>query len=216
VSAAEAKPGKRRSLSLLEVATVLMVLASLSLFAIPRIQSRRILSNEAHARDLLLQIHEAEHQFFLANDGESFGFLGELLGNEIRRGVRVKPRMLGASGLQPLEGSAAHTKDGYCFVVALPGRGVPGVTHQSFANAASEKLGEGYLAYAWPVMAGYSGRAVYVIDQTGELRQYRNERDPQFSGIEAPPPLNFGSRPGDPFGGPPPIAKERKLEPVAR
>src|SRR5204862_5313469 len=100
--------------------------------------------------------------------------------------------------------------------VALPGRGVSGVTKESYANADFEKLDEGYLAYAWPVMAGYSARMVYVIDQTGELREYKNDRDPPFSGSSNPPPWNLGSRKGDPFGGPPPIAHDLKFDLVPR
>jgi hypothetical protein len=203
---------KRRHLSLLEVAIVLMVLASFSLFAIPKIQTRRILAHEENARNVLREIHEAQRQFLRANDGETFGFLGELLGAEIRAGVRVKPKMLGASGLKAA--GYAHVEDGYLFTVVLPGRGVAGVTHDDYANAAFDKLSHGYLAYAWPVMAGYSGRTVFVMDQTGELRQYRNDREPPYSGVESPPPFNFGSRPGDAFGGPPPSLKDRKLEPA--
>jgi hypothetical protein len=206
------EPRKSRHLSLLEVAVVLVVLASLSLFAIPQIQSRRILVHEERARAVLGQIHEAERQFFLANNQTTYGFLAELLGVEVRGDIRVKPKMLAASGLKPVE--YAHMKDGYMFMVVLPGRGIAGVTHDNYANADFSKLSHGYLAYAWPVMAGYSGRLVYVIDETGLLRQYKNDRDPPFSGITAPPPANLASRRGDAFGGPPPAAREMKFEPV--
>jgi hypothetical protein len=205
-------PRRRRHLSLLEVAIVLMVLASISLFAIPRIQSRRLLTNEGEAQELLRRIHAAQEQFLQANDGATYGFLGELLGDELRSGVRVKPRLLVAPGLKSF--TFAHIKDGYLFTIALPGRGVPAVTHDRYANADFDRLGGGYLAYAWPVMAGYSGRRVYVIDQTGALRQYANDQSPPYSGVDAPPPLDFGATRGGPFGDPPAIARERRLEPV--
>jgi hypothetical protein len=207
-SPAERKP---RHLSLLEVAIVLIVLAALSLFAIPQVQSRRILVHEERARELLRQIHAAEREFFLANEGRTFGFLAELLGGEIRSDVRVKPRMLAASGLKSV--GFAHLKDGYLFMVVLPGRGVAGVTHDNYANADFDRLNRGYLAYAWPMMAGYSGRLVYVIDETGTLRQFKNDLDPPVSGLNAPPLANLGSRKGDAFGGPPPM-RDVKFEPA--
>ena len=209
----EPEPRKRRHLSLLEVAIVLVVIAALSLFAIPQIQSRRILANEQQARTVLRQIHDAQRQFRDVNHGETYGFLPELLGEERRTDIRVKPRVLAATGLRP--SGFAHVKDGYHFSVVLPGRGVPGVTQEDYANADFEKLDEGFLAYAWPVMAGYSGRLVYVIDASGELRQYRNDRDPPYSGLAAPPPANIGARRGDAFGGPPPGSSAIKFEPSA-
>src|SRR5262249_24384531 len=107
------EPRTSRHLSLLEVAVVLIVIAALSLFAIPQVQSRRILVHEGRARELLRQIHDAEQQFFLANDGKTYGFLPEILGGEVagRSEVQVKPRVLAASGLTSL--GFAHLKDGY-------------------------------------------------------------------------------------------------------
>jgi hypothetical protein len=207
-----AKP--RRQLSLLEVAIVLIVIAALSLFAIPQVQSRRMIAHELGARALLLEIYRAEREFIQANDGKTYGFLDELQGADWRAGVRTRPRTLAASGLRP--DGVAWVRDGYLFLVALPGRGVAGVTKESYANANFEKLDEGFLAYAWPVMAGYSARMLYVIDQTGELREYKNDREPPFSGAQNPPPLNLGSRKGDAFGGPPPIARDLKLDVVTR
>jgi type II secretory pathway pseudopilin PulG len=206
------EPHKSRHLSLLEVAIVLTVIAAASLFAIPQVQSRRILVHEERARALLREIHAAEKEFLLANDGATYGFLKELLGNEHRSGVHVTPKLLAASGLRASD--YAHDRDGYHFMVVLPGRGVPGVTHDTYANADFEKLGSGFLAYAWPIMSGYSGRLVYVIDETGELRQHKNDLEPPFSGLAAPPPLNFGARKGGPFGEPPPIVRTAKIEPA--
>jgi hypothetical protein len=203
---------KTRHFSLLEVAIVLIVLAAFSLFAIPHFQSRKMLAHEDSARTLLRQIHEAQTQFKLANEGRTYGFLTELLGVELRADVRVKPKMLAATGLKPM--GTAYLKDGYLFALYLPGRGVPGVSHDDYANADHARLGAGFLAYAWPVMAGYSGRHVYVIDHEGTLRQYRNDRDPPFSTLYAPPPPNLAARKGDAFGGPPPGFEDVKFEPV--
>ena len=207
------KPSKRGTLNLLEVGIVLIVIAALSLFAIPQVQSRRILVHEESARSLLREIHVAEREFLLANDHATYGFLKELLGIEHRDQVRVKPRLLAASGLR--EAEYAHERDGYLFMVVLPGRGVAGVTHATYPDADAGKLGLGFLAYAWPVMAGHTGRLVYVIDETGDLRQCRNDLDPPYSGLSAPPPLNLGARKGGPFGNPPRIAGV-KLEPVSQ
>jgi len=200
-------------MSLLEIAIVLIVIATLSLFAIPMVQSSRMLKHEEGARALLREIHDAEREFFLANEGKTYGFLDELQGADWRNGVRARPKALAASGLRA-EGPA-WIKDGYLFVVALPGRGVAGVTKENYANADFEKLSRGYLAYAWPITAGYSGRSVYAIDQTGELREYKNDREPPFQGANAPP-LNVASRKGDPFGGPPPITKDVKFDVVTQ
>src|SRR5262245_23275150 len=94
---------KGRHWSLLEVAIVLVVIAAASLFAIPQVQSRRILVHEQRARALLREIWAAEKEFLLANDGKTYGFLKELLGVETRVGVRVLPRQLAASGLRTHE-----------------------------------------------------------------------------------------------------------------
>jgi hypothetical protein len=203
---------KSRHLSLLEVAIILTIIAAGSLFAIPQVQSRRILVHEQRARTLLREIWVAEKEFLLANDGKTYGFLKELLGFEQRAGVNVLPKLLAASGLRSHD--YAHDRDGYLFMVVLPGRGVAGVTHDDYANADFDKLGKGFLAYAWPIMSGYSGRLVYMIDESGELRQYKNDLDPPFSGLGARPPLNLGARKGGAFGDPPPAARDLRLEPA--
>lgn len=203
---------KSKHLSLLEVAIVLTVIAAVSLFAIPQVQSRRILVHEQRARVLMREIWAAEKEFLLANDGQTYGFLKELLGHEQRAGVHVQPRLLAASGLRPQE--YAHDRDGYLFMVVLPGKSVPGVTHDDYANADFGKLGKGFIAYAWPIMAGYSGRLVYVIDESGDLRQYKNDLDPPLSGLGTRPPLNLGARKGGAFGDPPPSVRNYRLEPA--
>jgi hypothetical protein len=63
-------------------------------------------------------------------------------------------------------------------------------------------------------MSGYSGRLVYMIDETGELRQYKNDLDPPYSGLGNRPPLNLGARKGSAFGGPPPNVRDLKIEPA--
>jgi hypothetical protein len=206
------EPRKRKHLNLLEVAIILTVIAAASLFAIPQVQSRRLLVHEQRARALLREIWTAEKEFLLANDGQTYGFLKELLGKDPRAGVRALPKLLAASGLRPHD--YAHERDGYLFMVVLPGRGVPGVTHDDYANADFGKLGKGFLAYAWPIMSGYSGRLVYMIDETGDLRQYKNDVDPPYSGLLARPPLNLGARKGGGFGEPPPIARDLRIEPA--
>ncbi len=205
-----------RGLSLLEVAIILMVVAAASMFAIPRIQSSRIVANETNAREVLREIQAAERQFLAQNAGKTYGVLAELLGAVELRPVQSKPRTLVRPGLRSQ--GPAFSEKGYLFTVFLPGHGVRGLTGVAEVNLANLDLGrmnQGFLAYAWPVMHGYSGRTVYAIDATGELRQYRNDRDPPFSGLGDPPPANLAAVSGDPFGGPSAELRDVHFDPLS-
>lgn len=202
-----------RGLSLLEVTIILMVVAAASMFAIPRIQSSRIVANETNAREVLREIQAAERQFLAQNDGKTYGVLTELLGAVDLRPVQTKPRALVRPGLRSQ--GPAFSERGYLFSVFLPGHGTAGVAEANLANLDLGRMSKGFIAYAWPVMHGYSGRTVYAIDAAGELRQFRNDRDPPFSGLGDPPPANLAAVSGDAFGGPSAELRDVHFEPLS-
>lgn len=180
-------PRDPRSISVVEIAIVLAIMATLSLFAIPAFQSRRILENEGSARRTLRDIVAAQRTFAAGHSGTTYGFLSELLGEgPLRRGVSVRPKALMAAGMKPQP--PYYGKDGYLFAVYLPGRGSTSVSHDSWSNLASESAGKDFLAVAWPVNAGYSGQSVYVVDAAGRMMEFRNQHATPWSGFHNPPP----------------------------
>ncbi len=201
-----------RGLTLLEVAIILTVIAASSMFAIPRIQSTRIVANEMNARAVLLEIQAAERTFLSQNNGETYGVLNELLGDGRRVRVVTAPRAMARASLKPQ--GAAFFEKGYHFTVYLPGAGLPGVNFDGLANLDLTRMNKDFIAYAWPIVYGYSGRNVYAINSTGELRQYRNDRDPPFAGLAEAPPANLAATSGDAFGGPPAAIRDVRFEPI--
>lgn len=176
-----------RSLSVVEIAIALAVLATLSLFAIPAFQSRRILENEASARRTLRDIVAAQRTFSASHSGTTYGFLSELLGEgPIRKGVSVRPKALMAAGMK--QHAPYHARDGYLFVVWLPGRGPSAVNEESWSNLASEMAGTDFVAIAWPINTGYSGQSAFVADSTGVVIEYRNQQTSAWSGFDRIPP----------------------------
>lgn len=178
--------------TLVEAALALALIATASLFAIPYVQSVQVRGNEEEARRVLRALVDAEARFLKQNDGRTYATVAELLGESTRRDVVVEPRALTEPGLKRLE--AMLQKKGYLFTVYLP-------PHRS-AETASRRP-PAYVAYAWPVNAGYSGRLVYVADESGVVRSWTNDRGREVQGFDDPPRPNFAPHPTSAFGDPP-------------
>lgn len=203
-----------RSLSVVEIAIALAVLATLSLFAIPAFQSRRILENEASARRTLRAIVAAERTFSASHSGTTYGFLSELLGEgPLRKAVPVRPKALMAAGMRPHP--PFHALDGYLFVVWLPGRGGIAVHEESWSNLSSELAGTDFVAVAWPINVGYSGQSAFVTDSSGVLLEFRNHQTGAWSGFDHVPPGALYENKERAFGPRTPFVRSLKSTPAA-
>jgi type II secretory pathway pseudopilin PulG len=198
-----------RGATLVEAAIVLMIIAAASLFAVPWFQSSQIRANESEARRQLRELAAAEERFLDQNGGRTYGLLHELLGEASRRDVVVEPPALAAPGLKRLDLMAQ--KKGYLFCLYLPSEA--GSTPYR-RRLDTERAGAAFVAYAWPVNAGYSGRLVYVVDESGVVRQWANERGRELQGFDHPPSDNFAPHPKKAFGDPPPNMRSATWEPA--
>jgi type II secretory pathway pseudopilin PulG len=193
-------PRARESgVTLVEAVATLFVIAAVSLFATPYFQSRRMVANEAEAARVMRSIAEAQRAFFEASGETSYALLPELLGDSIRKGMKLDPRRLLDANVRRTD-SFAQSK-GYRFVVYL--KGVRGGTW-SPRGVDPEAAKTGYVAYGWPVNPGYSGREIFVVDETGDVRRTADDRPLGVSGESPPPPADFAPHPKNLFGPKPP------------
>lgn len=199
-----------RGITLVEVAVVLMVIAVASLFAVPYFQSARILGNEEEALRVLRAVSAAQSAFHQKNDGATYALLPELVGETLRRGVTADVRLLSLPGLKRIDASFLQYR-GYQFGVYLPT--AKGGTWLA-RGVDSRKAASSYVAYAWPVNHGYSGRMIFAVDETGVIRRCADERPTEVRGETYAPGPAFAPHPKEAFGPTPPEQRSAIWEPV--
>ncbi|MEE9392219.1 MAG: hypothetical protein V3W41_06915 [Planctomycetota bacterium] len=123
-------------------------------------KSDRILRNEGNAIEDLRALVRVQTAY--RNSHSRFGFLDEL--DESQTGWRVYPRRRGESGPSAIRG-------GYCLALYL-------------SSDAGEEMGlvtgekprdDFWIAYAWPLEFGLTGRRLFSIDLDGTLRAWENQ-----------------------------------------
>jgi prepilin-type N-terminal cleavage/methylation domain-containing protein len=206
----ELRRRRDRGITLVEVAVVLMVIAVASLFAVPYLQSARILANEEDAARVLRAVADSQKEFRRRNGDRTYGLLPELMGEPLRRGIVAETRLLNFPGLKRVDAAFVQYK-GYQFAVYLPT--AKGGTWMS-RGVDSRKAAQSFIAYGWPVNLGYSGRMIFAIDETGQLRRHADERGREVRGEGFPPAPNFAPHASDAFGPPPPEQRAAIWEPV--
>ena len=166
----------------------------LSAIAVPNLHGARVQSNQTAAVSTLRALHVAQQTYRASTvrdsdrdgDGE-FGFLDDLMG----RGRRGEGRVTGARKLLSLQferKSAGYTRQGYYFRVYLPaddGSPIGGHEHAGRLGQVDGDLAEtAVVAMAWPVSAGRTGNAAFVLDAFGNIYQCE---DGKYGGKSAPP-----------------------------
>jgi hypothetical protein len=202
---------RQAGVTLVDAAVVLALIAVASLFAVPYLQSGRILTNETEAVRVLRSLDDAQRAFLARTEGRTYGLMTELLGEMTRRNVPVEPPLFREAGLRRSESFVQH--NGYVFGVYLPTErggtwGPRGVD--------SRRAGAHFVAYAWPVNMGYSGRMVFVLDETGTIRRFQDDRTREVRGDAFPPPPNYAPHPREAFGPTAPELRNAAWETVPR
>lgn len=145
--------------------------------ALPSLLSVRVESNEQAAIARLRAIAKSQLRFrenrAIDADGDGvgeFGFFGELTGAHALRGqsMVLEPPLLEPDAKPVTAGTSVRS--GYLFRIDLPAEngsmtaGPPSKDEVSISGA--EKR---FVAYAWPVDFGTSGRRVFFVDENGEV-----------------------------------------------
>lgn len=180
-----------RATFVLETTALILLGLAIWCFRLPIGRSEAVMAEESAALDVLAEIARAEEIASLPVETpegvqRSYLLAADLaarlpadLGESIERGAAEFSSHPGS-----VSGAFAH--GGYCFVVYLAAaRG------EAVAEADGRALRAGFwIAYAWPLVYGKTGRRVFVRDSYGSLKFFDNETG-RYSGLRVcpPPPL---------------------------
>ncbi|MFO1053282.1 MAG: hypothetical protein U1F36_13805 [Planctomycetota bacterium] len=173
-------------------------------------ESIRLNANESHAIATLKGISSAQSQLqasaAIDEDGDEvgeYGFFGELAATKDLRGrrtaaapaLRLAPPVLDAS-LGAIQRGCA-SRHGYLFRIYLPdaaGRALGEAEEGGAGGAAVDpQLAEQrWLAYAWPIENGITGKRVFAISDQGDVVSTRNEIG--YSGYDNMPAFDAALR----------------------
>jgi hypothetical protein len=187
------RPLRRRailgSLDLI-VFLVACLAAAAVLLAAPAGASERIRRGEQEATAVLLSIAAAQDALTAEAESrpeETFGFMPQILPalpGPVRASF-VRPLSELADAGAPQAGVYVH--GGYCFILYLADRlGQPALEPQP----GGVKPGF-WIAYAWPLEYGVTGRRLFVLDSAGVLRYWDNDLG-RYSGAGVAPSAALG------------------------
>lgn len=167
--------------TIIEIIIVITIIASLTAIVVPSYFSYKIHTNESaaltHIRNIGIAQNEMRARADVDQDGDGYGeyaLLGELGGSvNIRSLASKRYNML--SIMPPVAGKSYGEADGYCFRVYLPvptGSSVVtdnGVTDPTSVTANASLQENRYRVYAWPKVAGSTGKLVFMLDEKNAL-----------------------------------------------
>ncbi len=179
---------RQSGFTIIELIIVVVLIAILSMIAIPNMLSARIAANETSAIASLRTMSSAQMQFQVAaradvdNDGTGeFGTLSELSG--VRAGRTDASGTTAATYIHPgvlsqtfgiLNANGEGKRSGYLYRAFLPGQGGGSVTEDDATGNltgsvdvdTSETI---WCIYAWPESATRSGNRAFFINQKGDV-----------------------------------------------
>lgn len=169
----------------LEAVIVIFLAIAGALFHIPRGESRALLANENGAAEVLRMLGRAETRFRgqMPQDGVRYAFLSELFGESTRwlGGTYIDEELSRRFSTRNVTGEILED-GGYRFVIYLID-----AKNQPIAIPDAGRPVDGFwIAYAWPVSYGVTGRRVFVADSRGIVRSWDN-RLRTYGGDTMPP-----------------------------
>jgi hypothetical protein len=186
---------------LLIVTVVALAILSLSIGAVFHIvrgelRRERFDRGEREAARTLRKIALAQEHFRTQRwidadrDGHGeFGFLQELCGTAWRddRRPSMVPRLDPALGSSVRSAFGIASWEGYAVLLYLPGarRAVPESDPLPRPNSPGpvvDRQESHWVAYAWPLRYGTTGRRAFAVDETMEVVETANDRDP-YQGV---------------------------------
>lgn len=200
-----AQATSQKGFTLIELMTVVAIVALLATLAIPNLMGAKLSTNESAAIATLrtlstVQVNCANRGIVdIDNDGcGEFGFFRELAGEIPPRntpGLPLVPPLLAASFRQVNAGIV--TRQGYSFVVYLPDSQGVGLHEaaNNYAGVAPNMAEQFWCVYAWPTSADISGHRVMFTNQRGDIL-WSNNSVQDYSGTGSMPPADACFSPG--------------------
>lgn len=204
----------RAGFTVIELLTVVAVIALIAAIAIPKLLSARLSANESSAIATLRSLQLAQEQVAGrgsidtdADGAGEFAYLGELTATvpaRISNGGLPGPGNAGFDELSPTallasmgnvsNGYSIHS--GYVFAIFLPGQPAAGLVPGIGEDPNGGKLAGPYpnsdaseiywCAYAWPLQKAKSGGHAYFISHDGQIMKTKS-KVVSYDGITNPP-----------------------------
>lgn len=204
----------RAGFTVIELLTVVAVIALIAAIAIPKLLSARLSANESSAIATLRSLQLAQEQVAGrgsidtdADGAGEFAYIGELTATVPARISNAGLPAAGNAGFDELSPTALLASmgnvsngfsihSGYVFAVFLPGQPVGGLVPGIGEDANGGKLAGPFpdsdasevywCAYAWPLNRQKSGAHTYFISHDGQVMKTKN-KVANYDGIASPP-----------------------------
>ena len=197
------------SISFLECIIALALIAGAATVVIPRWTKEKITTNESAAVTHLSSIVDAQRRFH--ERCGAFALLQELTGDRTSRELDTLPALLDL----PRPSHGVSEVDGYLFTVYLPSAEGHGALSARDVNPTLAR--RSWIAYAWPLHYGITGRRVFVVNSDGQVFAEENAGTP-LAGLKRVPFASLAwttLRADTPFQEPVSWVKQVRWEPVA-
>jgi len=173
-----------RAFTLIELLTILVIIAIIVTIAIPNLLGSRVEANETAAMATVRTVVQAQLAFVARQDADlnangagEFGTFGEMSGNIAVRAANGGTKLLEPGTINPsfraISPIGEMFRSGYYYRIYLPGTGGSGVIELPGGGADTAidaDLAENtWCVYAWPQKFGTTGRKTFFASQNGDI-----------------------------------------------